>query len=102
MRAVRNSFLLLLTLFFAAVSNAQIFADFAMDKTGGCSPVTINFTNYSIGASVNAKYSWDFGNGNMSSLKSPSAIYLQEKTYTVPLTVIDGAQSSRNKNNNCL
>lgn len=43
-----------------------MFADFTMDKTGGCSPVNINFTNLTSGASASAKYSWDFGNGNMS------------------------------------
>ena len=93
MRVVRFLFLLS-SLFFSVQSSAQVFADFTMDKTGGCSPVTINFTNLTSGISANAKYSWDFGNGNMSSLKNPSAIYLQEKTYTVTLTVTDGNNTS--------
>lgn len=86
-------FFILSTLFFSLLSRAQVFTDFTMDKTGGCSPLTIRFTNLS-SASSNAKFSWDLGNGNMSSLKNPSAIYLQEKTYTITLTVIDGAQTS--------
>ena len=94
MRVTRIIFLLLSVLCFSFVSNAQVFADFTMDKAGGCSPVTVNFTNLSGGVSANAKYSWDFGNGNISSLKNPSAIYLQEKTYTVTLTVTDGTQTS--------
>ena len=88
MRVVRI-FFILSTLFFSFLADAQVSADFTMDKAGGCSPITINFTNLS-GASSNAKYSWDLGNGNMSALKNPSAIYLQEKTYTVTLTVTDG------------
>lgn len=81
-------------LLFSVLLHAQIFADFTMDKTGGCSPVTVNFTNLSSGVSNNANYSWDFGNGNSSHLKNPSAIYLQEKSYTVTLTVTDGTQTS--------
>lgn len=92
MRVVRI-FFILSTLFFSFLADAQVSADFTMDKAGGCSPITINFTNLS-GASSNAKYSWDLGNGNMSALKNPSAIYLQEKTYTVTLTVTDGNQTS--------
>jgi gliding motility-associated-like protein len=92
MRTVRFP-LFLFAVFFAASSNAQVFADFTMDKTGGCSPIAINFTNLST-ASVNAKYSWDFGNGNTSSLKNPSAIYLEEKTYTITLTITDGTQTA--------
>ena len=94
MRVNRILFLLLAAVFLTVKLNAQLYADFAMDKTGGCSPVTINFTNLTNGASANAKYSWDFGNGNMSSLKNSSAIYLQEKTYSVTLTVTDGSQTS--------
>ncbi|MBO9682463.1 MAG: PKD domain-containing protein [Flavisolibacter sp.] len=90
---VARTFFILCTVFFSLLCNAQLFVDFTMDKTGGCSPVTINFTNLS-SASANAKYSWDFGNGNMSILKNPSAIYLQEKTYTVTLTVTDGNQTA--------
>lgn len=56
--------------------------------------MTVSFSNLTSGASANAKYSWDFGNGNMSSLRDPSAIYLQKKVYTVTLTVTDGTQSS--------
>lgn len=93
MRVVRFVFALA-ALLFSVVLHAQLFADFAMDKTGGCSPLTINFTNLTNGASSNAKYNWDFGNGNRSSLKSPSAVYLQEKTCTVTLTVIDGNKTS--------
>ncbi|HYO22081.1 MAG TPA: PKD domain-containing protein [Flavisolibacter sp.] len=68
-----------------------------MSKTGGCSPLSISFTNLST-APATASFTWDFGNGNSSALKNPSAIYLEEKTYSVTLTVTDGTQkASRTK-----
>lgn len=82
------------TLFFFLYSNAQVVAGFSMDKAGGCSPINIKFTDASSGTSANTKYSWDFGNGNMSSLKNPSAIFTEEKTYTVTLTITEGSQTS--------
>lgn len=65
-----------------------------MDRTGGCSPLMVTFSDLTSGVSANASYSWDFGNGNSSTIKNPSAIYTNEKTYTVTLTVTDGAQTS--------
>ena len=74
--------------------NAQLHADFVMDKSGGCSPVAIAFTNQTTGASANAVYNWDFGNGNKSSFINGGAIYTLEQTYSVTLTVTDGSQTS--------
>lgn len=73
---------------------AQLQASFTPDKEGGCPPFVIQFTNNSSGASGNAIYNWDFGNGNTSSLKDPSAIFTEEKTYTVTLTVTDGSKTN--------
>ncbi len=76
----------------------QLNADFIMDKTGGCSPVVVNFTSTTTGASSNAVYKWDFGNGNTSALIQAAAVYTEEQTYTVTLTVQDGSnQSSRTR-----
>lgn len=93
MRIVQK-FLLLPFLFCCFLLHAQLSADFSIDKTGGCSPLLVNFTNLSGGASANAKYFWDFGNGNSSTLKNASAIYTLEQTYTVALTVTDNNQTS--------
>ncbi len=82
----------LLSIIFPAV--AQLKADFTVDKTGGCSPLTISFTNTTTGTSSTAVYQWDFGNGNTSALISPGATYVIEKTYTVTLTVTDGTKTS--------
>ncbi len=74
-------------------ADAQLNAGFSPDKTGGCSPLTIHFTNTS-NASSSAVYKWDFGNGNTSTLKNPGAVFLDKKPYTVTLTVTDGNQTS--------
>jgi gliding motility-associated-like protein len=65
-----------------------------MDRSGGCSPLVVNFTNRTTGASSNAVYTWDFGNGNSSALTNGGAVYTEEQTYTVNLTVRDGANQS--------
>ncbi len=77
-----------------ALLQAQLRADFVMDKSSGCSPLVINFTNTSTGAGVNAVWEWSFDNGNRSDLKNTSAIFTEEKSYTITLKVTDGAQTS--------
>jgi gliding motility-associated-like protein len=72
----------------------QLYADFSMDQQGGCSPLVISFTNRTTGASPGALYTWDFGNGNTSALVQGAAVYTGEQTYTVTLTVVDGANQS--------
>ncbi|MGN6435092.1 MAG: PKD domain-containing protein [Agriterribacter sp.] len=62
---------------------------------GGCSPLSVNFKNTTTGASSSATYEWEFGNGpNKGYDKDAFAIYINEKTYTVTLTVKDGGQTS--------
>lgn len=84
--------LLLVTLYIGA--GAQLQAAFTASKTGGCSPLVVTFTNATTGAGASATYQWDLGNGNRSTDKNPSAIYTDEKSYTVTLTVKDGALTS--------
>ncbi|HEY4206527.1 MAG TPA: PKD domain-containing protein, partial [Puia sp.] len=90
----RKYSLLLGALLSGIMASAQLTARFTMDKTGGCSPVIINFKNQTIGASSGASYKWDFGNGNTSTLTDGGAVYTEEKTYTVTLTVQDGSNQS--------
>jgi PKD repeat protein len=90
---VRQAFLLLLAAL-PGICQAQAQADFFMDRSGGCSPLTVAFTNTATGASANAVFKWDLGNGNISYLRNPSAIYREEKMYRVTLTVTDGTQTS--------
>ncbi|MCW3106799.1 MAG: internalin, partial [Segetibacter sp.] len=90
----KKCLLLLCLLFKTFFSLAQLQADFTTDKPGGCSPLTISFTNTSTGTSATTTYKWDLGNGNPSSLKDPGATYREEKTFTITLTATNGAQTS--------
>ena len=75
-------------------ATAQLQANFTTDKTGGCSPLSVNFTNTTTGASAAATWAWNFGNGNSSVLKDAGATYFTEKTYSISLTVKDGTATS--------
>ena len=94
MRTVRRLYVLFPFLLLSLFCQAQISVDFSMDRTGGCSPLSVNFTNNTYGLSATAIVSWDLGNGNRSTLKNPSAIYTEEKTYTITLTVTDNGQTT--------
>lgn len=56
--------------------------DFSADKTTGCNPLTVNFTNLSLNASV---WLWKFGNGDTSTAFSPTYTYQQQGSYSVTL-----------------
>ena len=58
-------------------------ASFNMETTEGCVPLTVQFTNTTIG---NAEYKWEFGDGSSSDLRSPIHIYEKPGTYTAKLT----------------
>ncbi len=90
---IKSSVVLLLC-FFSIKPQAQIRAFFNSDKEGGCPPFTVQFTNLSEGVSPNAVYKWDFGNGNSSSLANPAAVFTEDKTYTVTLSITDGDKTS--------
>ena len=70
-----------------------ITADFSGTNTTGCSPLSVNFTDKSTGASGTVKYLWRLGNGNISSLQNPSAIYITPGTYNITLIVKDASGS---------
>jgi hypothetical protein len=83
-------------------AQAQLHANFTVDKAAGCSPLTVTFTNKTTGASANAIYKWDLGNSNTSSLVNPAAVYTDEKTYTVTLTVQDARQPAKQWISRCI
>lgn len=58
-------------------------ASFNIENTEGCEPLTVQFTNTTIG---NAEYKWEFGDGSSSDLRSPIHIFEKAGTYTVKLT----------------
>lgn len=79
----------------AACASAQLVVDFTTSdgKMGGCSPYIVTFKNLTTGASPNAVYKWSLGNSITSQYFNAAATYIEEKEYTVTLTVIDGTQT---------
>lgn len=71
----------------------QVAADFTAVPASGLAPLTVQFSNLSVGESLTA--TWQFGDGQMSSSFSPSYTYTQPGSYTVTLTVTgpDGTDS---------
>ncbi len=57
-------------------------ADFITDINDGCYPLTVRFTNYSVGGSV---YVWDFGDGNFSGDRNPVHTFINPGKFTVTL-----------------
>lgn len=62
-------------------------AFFNTNPTQGCSPLTVNFTNFSSGVNV---YEWFFGDGNISNQATVSHTYTIPGTYTAVLAVNNG------------
>jgi PKD repeat protein len=67
-------------------STAAPVASFSASDTVGCLPLSIKFKNTSTSAK---SFYWDFGNGNTSTLASPSNVYTISGLYTVKLITID-------------
>ena len=88
------SILLFLSIAACLPVSAQLRAGFIYDKAGGCSPLIVRFTNQTFGASASASYLWDFGNGNTAPARDAQAVYTDEGSYTVTLTVTDGGNVS--------
>ncbi len=61
-------------------------AFFNADTLSGCYPLTVNFTNSSIGY---LGWAWDFDDGNTSNLNNPSHTFAKGGTYEVTLFVTD-------------
>lgn len=66
-------------------------AAFTSTTTSGCTPLIVNFTDQSTGAT---SWKWNLGNGSTSSQKNPSVIYNTPGTYTIQLTVTNGNGSN--------
>ncbi|MEM6766366.1 MAG: PKD domain-containing protein, partial [Bacteroidota bacterium] len=62
-------------------------ADFTLDDDEVCPGESIQFTDQTIPDTTIQSYLWDFGDGNTSSLQSPTYSYTSPGTYTVSLTV---------------
>ncbi len=64
-----------------------ITAFFNTDTTSGCAPLTVNFTQYSIGAT---NWHWDLGDGNVSTAQNVSNTYANAGNYTATLFADNG------------
>jgi gliding motility-associated-like protein len=72
----------------AFITISKPVAAIAASDSMACPGTNIQFTNSSTGG-VNVQYSWDFGDGNTSSLSSPSHAYATEGNYTIKLVMND-------------
>jgi gliding motility-associated-like protein len=61
--------------------------DFTVNRTTGCAPLSIIFTDLTNGPI--ASWFWDFGDGNTSTLRNPTHVYQRDSNYTVRLQVVD-------------
>ena len=66
-------------------------ADFRASPTSGVMPLSVNFTDQSLGEITS--WSWDFGDSSTSIERHPRHTYIKPGTYTVSLT-INGAGGS--------
>lgn len=57
-------------------------ANFKMNTTSGCTPLTVAFTDSSLNA---ISWQWDFGDGSFSNLQNPAHQYVANGKYTVKL-----------------
>lgn len=74
----------------AYVTVYDVLGGFTADTFTGCTPLTVTYTDTSssVFGTVNS-WQWDFGNGDTSTLPSPSTIYTTPGNYTVRLIVGD-------------
>ena len=70
---------------YITVSEIPPVAGFSGTPVSGQKPLNVAFTDSSTG--VVSSYSWNFGDGNISTLKNPSNLYTTAGAYTVSLTV---------------
>lgn len=82
-------------LFNAWIVQGQV--DFSTSNPQGCAPLT---TSFQVTSGTWVRWNWIFGNGNTSTLQSPSAIYSNSGFYSVTLEVWDasGQKYTRTKN----
>ncbi len=59
-------------------------AGFAVDVNEGCTPLTVRFTDQSIGAK---SYQWDFNDGSTTAIRNPIHTFTAPGNYNVVLTV---------------
>ena len=79
-----------------AESTTTLTADFSATPTSGESPLTVKFTDESVGNV--SSWQWDFGDGNTSTEQNPSHTYNSGGSFTIILTVTDAKRAYRYRN----
>jgi len=69
---------------YVAPPDTTAYSGFSASPLSGCVPLTVTFVDSS---TLGCNYSWDFGDGNTSTLYSPVHTYTTPGTYTVTLIV---------------
>ncbi|MGN6617504.1 MAG: PKD domain-containing protein, partial [Ilyomonas sp.] len=86
---------LILLLLFVPLLNAtsygQLKADFSVSERSGCVPLLIKFQDLSTGNPTSWK--WDLGNGTISTVQNPQAVYDKPGNYTIKLIVSNGTET---------
>jgi gliding motility-associated-like protein len=80
----RHLFICFILFFSTTVFSQAPVPAFTATPLSGCSPLLVNFTDQSTGAT---SWVWDLGNGVISNQQNPSTVYVTPGTYTVTLTV---------------
>ena len=72
--------------FNSIVANKTPDVNFVANNTGGCSPLSVSFTDSSA-TSQNTDYFWNFGNGLTSTQQNPVTTFINPGTYAVSLLI---------------
>jgi pseudomonalisin len=82
-----------------AISVSTVAANFSASATSGKVPLTVHFTDKSVGSIKS--WLWNFGDGKTSTTQNPSHTYSKAGAYTVTLTVTgaDGETSALTESN---
>jgi len=91
-----NLFLILVAMLISSSASPQVSADFTtFSANTGCGSLVVEFQDISTGSPDT--WFWDFGNGNSSTLKNPTAIYANSGVYDVTLLVSNsGSNDTKN------
>ncbi len=85
-------FALLIFVFGSLCAVAQPTAAFNATPTSGCAPLVVSFTDQSTGGPT--AWSWDLGNGTISTQQNPTTTYFNSGFFTITLTVTNATGSN--------
>jgi PKD repeat protein len=86
--------------FSVTVNDPPPVADFIATPMSGTYNLTVNFIDTSIGPITN--WLWDFGDGEIAAVQSPTHVYTQEGDYTVTLVVSGPGGTGSMSCSNCI